>query len=179
MVERFDGRKNLTYSSYLFPVGYKRGITNWNWQALLDGYAFCHVTVLFLEEENLALKRGFPLAGTRKIAPQKITHGELPNPNPNTTPQPPPLPPRATLMGAIFLGQFVEGNFPDGEILLSCLWPSSHRKCLCSWERESSSHQNLKRGQVKGRCREGECGRRIARKIRVLARENFTICVHH
>ena len=92
---------------------------------------------------------------------------------------PPPLPPRATLMGAIFLGQFVEGNFPDGEILLSCLWPSSHRKCLCSWERESSSHQNLKRGQVKGRCREGECGRRIARKIRVLARENFTICVHH
>ena len=44
-------------------------------------------------------------------------------------------------------------------------------------ERESFSHQNHKR--VKGRGREGECGRRIARKMRVLARENFSIFVHH
>ena len=90
MVEKLDGRKNLTYSSYLFSIGYKIRITNWNQQALLDGYAFHHVTVLFLEEENLALKCGFSLAGTRKIAPQKIAPGELPNPNPNTTHQPPP-----------------------------------------------------------------------------------------
>ena len=52
VVEKLDGRKNLTYSSYLFSIGYKITITNWNQQALLDVYVFHHVTVLFLEGEN-------------------------------------------------------------------------------------------------------------------------------
>ena len=129
MVEKLDGRKNSTYSSHLFSIGYNIRITNWNQQALLDGYAFCHVTVLFLEGENLALKCGFPLTGTRRIAPWKIAPGELLNPKSNPTP---PLPP-GHLMGAIFQGQFLEGNFPGGGILLSRLSPPWHKKCLCSW----------------------------------------------
>ena len=169
MVEKLDGRKNLTYSSYLFSIGYKIRITNWNQQALLDGYAFHHVTVLFLEGENLALKCGFPLAGTRRIAPWKIAPSELPDPNPNPTP-----PGNLNLPGAVCWGQFSGGGFSYHA------FGHHHIKNVCVLgERESSSHQNHKRGQIKGRHREGECGRRIARKIRVLARENFAICVHH
>ena len=88
MVEKLDGRKNLTYSSYLFSVGYKIRITNWNQRALLDGYAFHHVIALFLEGENLALKCGFPVAGTRRIAPRKIAPSKLPKPNHKPTPAP-------------------------------------------------------------------------------------------
>ena len=107
VVEKLDGRKNLTYSSYLFSVGYKIRRTNWNQRALLDGYEFCHVTVLFLEGENLALKCGFPLAGTRRIAAQriaaqKIAPDELPNPNPNPTPPPPT--PRSYFNGGLLPG---------------------------------------------------------------------------
>ena len=69
-----------------FSIGYKIRITNWNQWALLDGYALRHVTVLFLEGENLALNCDFPLAGTRRIAPWKIAPGELPNHKPNPTP---------------------------------------------------------------------------------------------
>ena len=69
VVEKLDDRINLTYSSYLFSVGYKIRITNWNQLALLDGYAFHHVTVLFLEGENLTLKCSFLLNGTRRIVP--------------------------------------------------------------------------------------------------------------
>ena len=181
VVEKLDGRKNLTYSSYLFSISYKITITNWNQQALLDVYAFHHVTVLFLEGENLVLKCSFPLAGNRRIAPQKIAPGELPNPNPNPNPTPKPPSPGAILMGVIFHGQFVEGNFPEGEGGFSC-HPFGHHHienvCVLG-ERESSSNQNHKRWQVKGRRREGEFGRRIARKIRVLTMENFAICVHH
>ena len=115
------------------------------------------------------MKCGFPLAGTRRIAPRKIAPGELPNPNP----------PGAILMGAIFQGQFVEGSFPGGRGGFSChAFGHHHIENVCVLgERESSSHQNHKRGQVKSRSREGECGKRIARKIRVLTRENFAICV--
>ena len=156
-----------------FSIGYKIRVTNWNQRALLDWYAFRHIAVLFLDRGNFALKCGFPLAGTRRIAPRKIAPGKLPNPNSN------PNPPR----------QFWWRKSSRGSILraisrgrgFSCHTVGHHHvENVCVlWERESSSDQNHKRGQVKGRRREGECGRRIARKIRVLTRENFAICVHH
>ena len=153
MVETLDGRKNLTYSSYLFSIGYK-----------------IRITVLFLEGENLALKCGFPLAGTRRIAPWKIAPSESPDPNPNPTPPPRQFKSsRGSFLKAILWGGFSYHAFGHHHIKNVCVLG----------ERESSSHQNHKRGQIKGRHREGECGRRIARKIRVLARMNFAICVHH
>ena len=82
-------------------------------------------------------------------------------------------------MGAIFQGQFVGGG--GGECGFFChAFGHHHIENVCVLgERDSSSHQNHKRGQAKGRCRECEYGRRIARKIRVLGRKNFAICVHH